>query len=83
MKKRRLLLTAVLSFAMFAAGCTSGTTPSTPLNPQDFETDASFLTFADLPPNPLSPEALEIYRDLGMNTCILSPFSRSLTDRFT
>lgn len=80
MKKRRLLLTAVLSFAMFAVGCTPGTMPSTPLNPKEFETDASFLTFADLPPSPLSPEALEIYRDLGMNICILTEDNAKFTN---
>lgn len=39
-----------------------------------------FITFADLPPNPLDEGALKTYKELGMNICILTednvPFTK-------
>ena len=39
-----------------------------------------FITFADLPPNPLDQDALKTYKELGMNVCILTednvPFTK-------
>ena len=31
-----------------------------------------FITFADLPPDPLDQDALKTYQELGMNVCILT-----------
>ena len=34
--------------------------------------DGKFIKFADLPPNPFDKEDLMNYRELGMNTCLLT-----------
>lgn len=39
----------------------------------------AFITFADLPPNPLSMKELERYRKLGLNVCLLTEDSAKLT----
>lgn len=45
----------------------------------DYETDAEFITIADLPPNPLSADALALYKALGFNTMILTEDNATFT----
>ncbi len=42
------------------------------LNPADYETDKKIITIADMPPDPFSPEAVQLYKDLGFTHWVLT-----------
>ncbi len=70
---RRLCAAASLTLvASLCVGCTGGNTASVTLNPADYETDEAFITFADGTPNAQDVDAIAMYRDLGMNTFLLT-----------
>lgn len=71
-KMLRISLALILCVSMLA-GC-GGTKNSnkSSLDPKDFESDAKFMTIADLPPNPVDEEAVQLYMDLGLDTYILT-----------
>ncbi len=74
MKKRTLsvALSMVLCMSMLA-GCGGGNSAQTAdLDPAEFESDAEFITIADLPPNPLDEDAMQLYLDLGLATYIMT-----------
>lgn len=80
MKKLIVIMLSCL-MAMSFFGCTDnpeiGTDPTAKAS--DYESDAEFITIADLPPNPMSQTAIEVYKALGFNTMILTEDSASFT----
>ncbi len=84
MKKTASLLLAGF-LALSLAGCGGGNGPDVgaDVNASDYETASTFITLADLPPNPLSMDDIQTYAELGLNTMILTedsvPFIRNGT----
>lgn len=85
------IVTSMLAIVMCAAVC--GCDPNSSgggasINPDEFETNGKFITIADLPPNPLSSEALDLYKALGLDTVLLTEdnvaFTQNgkITDRY-
>ena len=87
MKRKMSMMLAVLLAALTLGSCGGGTETSSqggekqPLNAADYEVDAAFTTFADLPPNPNSATQLQLYKDLGMNVCLLTEDNVSFTSQ--
>lgn len=76
MKRRTMKrLFAAVSLTLVASLCTGCTGPNkenVTLNPADYETDEVFITFADGTPNAMDVDAIAMYRDLGLNTFLLT-----------
>lgn len=75
MKKRMYQIVALLLSVCMMTGCGAGSTEkknTVTMNPENYETSETFLTLADLTPNALSPEALQLYSELGLNTFVLT-----------
>ncbi len=58
--------------ACMLTACTGTPAKQQTLNPADYETDARFITVADMPPSPFVPEAVQLYKDLGFTHWILT-----------
>ena len=76
MKKKWYRIAAFLVAACILTGCASGAgkngKTSEVLKPEKFESDKTFITIVDCPPNPLDEKAMELYNELGVNTYILT-----------
>ena len=90
MKRTMSMMLAISLAALMLGSCgggagadssTSQGGTSITLNAADYETDAVFTTFADLPPNPNSAAQLQLYKDLGMNVCLLTEDNTSFTSQ--
>ena len=53
------------------------------LKASDFTVDGKFMTFADVPPDPNSTEAISLYKDLGLDIYLMTEDYVSLLDRST
>ena len=89
MKRKMSMMMAISLAAVMLCSCggggadtssSQGGTDKT-LNAADYEVDAVFTTFADLSPNPNSETQLQLYKDLGMNICLLTEDNVSFTSQ--
>ncbi len=74
MKKK---ISKILSLAMLVcmlAGCSGekSNVSNVKINPKDYETDRTFITIADCTPSTESESEMELYKNLGLNTFILT-----------
>ncbi len=73
MKKKMCQMTALVLSLCMVAGCGGKNKETTvTLNPEDFESDETFITIVDSTPNALQEDALERYCELGVNTFVLT-----------
>ncbi len=70
MKRTISSMLVLVLLVSLLAGC--GTEQTVTLDPADYETDAGLITIADMPPDPFSPEAVQLYKDLGFTHWILT-----------
>lgn len=73
MKKIICSILALLMVMSLLSACNPATTGSmVKLDPAKYETDARIITIADMPPDPFSPDAVKLYKDLGFTHWILT-----------
>mgnify|MGYP003305828780 CR=1 FL=1 len=70
--KRLCVAVSLMLVASLCVGCGGGNAEKVTLNPADYETDETFITFADGTPNAADVDAIAMYRDLGLNTFLLT-----------
>ncbi|MCI8487450.1 MAG: hypothetical protein HFE36_01905 [Clostridia bacterium] len=66
------IIAFILCVTMCACKSNSAGGGGNSIDPAEYETDGKFITVADLPPNPLSESALGQYKELGLNTVLLT-----------
>lgn len=70
-KIKNLCLLSALVVSL--ASCGKENTPvEVTLDPKDFSSGKQIITLADLPPNPTDDDAIDTYKALGFNTCIMT-----------
>ena len=66
------LLVAVMLMGLLTACDPKAQNSQVKLDPASFETDQKIITIADMPPDPFTPEAVKLYKDLGFTHWILT-----------
>lgn len=81
MGKRKIhaLLLSIGTLCLCACGQKTDT-PEVSIDPEEFKSGEKLITFADLTPNPTLEEDVDEYRDLGLNTFLMTedyvPFAK-------
>lgn len=80
MKRILCFLLTLLMLLSILTACKKENTSTVTLDPKTFETDQKMITIADMPPDPFSPDAVKLYKDLGFTHWILTEDHVSLVE---